>query len=85
MFIFSHENKLTQTPSQYRGYPEQKLDENLDAEIFGLLLEEAKEAYDEEIVIELTSENADEIDSNCARIAAWVEAWKESHAESTDS
>jgi adenylate kinase len=57
------------------------VDENMDAEIFGLLLEEAKEAYDEEIVIELTSENSDEIESNCARITAWVEAWKRSHSE----
>lgn len=65
----------------FRGYPESKVDENMDAEIFGLLLEEAKEAYDEEIVIELTSENSDEIESNCARISAWVEAWKKSHSE----
>ncbi|RAO68549.1 uncharacterized protein BHQ10_004561 [Talaromyces amestolkiae] len=64
-----------------RGYTESKVDENMDAEIFGLLLEEAKEAYDEEIVIELTSENSDEIESNCARISAWVEAWKKSHSE----
>jgi len=53
----------------------------MDAEIFGLLLEEAKEAYDEQIVIELKSETSDEIDSNCARIFAWVEAWKKSHTE----
>jgi len=65
----------------YRGYPESKVDENMDAEIFGLLLEEAEEAYDEEIVIELTSENSDEIESNCARISAWVQAWKKSHSE----
>ncbi|KAH8702639.1 hemoglobin and proliferation regulated protein [Talaromyces proteolyticus] len=68
-----------------RGYPQKKLEENLDTEIFGLLLEEAKEAYDEEIVIELNSENSDEIESNCARIAAWVESWKKSHAETTTS
>jgi adenylate kinase len=55
----------------------------LDAEIFGLLLEEAKEAYDEETVIELTSENSEDIESNCARIAAWVEAWKKSQEAST--
>lgn len=68
-------------PVIYRGYPESKVDENMDAEIFGLLLEEAKEAYDEEIVIELTSENSDEIESNCSRISAWVESWRKSHSE----
>lgn len=68
----------------YRGYPETKVDENMDAEIFGLLLEEAKEAYDEEIVIELTSETSEEIESNCARISAWVEAWKRSHGDESN-
>lgn len=75
---------LTQT-CHHRGYAEQKLDENIDSEIFGLLLEEAKEAYDEEMVIELTSETSDEIESNCARIAAWVESWKKSHATEENS
>jgi adenylate kinase len=65
-----------------RGYSQTKLEENMDAEIFGLLLEEAREAYDEEIVIELTSENNEDIQSNCARIEAWVEAWKKSRAKS---
>jgi broad-specificity NMP kinase len=53
----------------------------LDAEIFEVLLEEAKASYDEEIVIELTSENDGDIESNCDRIAAWVKSWKESHSE----
>ncbi|KAL2219739.1 AAA domain-containing protein [Thermoascus aurantiacus ATCC 26904] len=64
-----------------RGYSEAKLQENLDAEIFGILLEEAREAYDEEIVVELTSEKDDDIESNCARIVAWIEAWKNSRAK----
>ncbi|KAJ9203839.1 hypothetical protein DTO166G4_6813 [Paecilomyces variotii] len=67
-----------------RGYGDDKLQENLDAEIFGLLLEEAREAYDEEIVVELTSEKNDDVDSNCARIVAWLEAWKASRAENAD-
>lgn len=61
-----------------------KLQENLDAEIFGVLLEEAREAFDEEIVVELNSEKDNDVESNCARIAAWVEAWKKTRAENTD-
>ncbi|KAJ5466752.1 Adenylate kinase isoenzyme [Penicillium diatomitis] len=64
-----------------RGYHEEKLQENLDAEIFGVLLEEAREAYDEEIVVELNSEKDGDVDSNCARIAEWIENWKKEHAE----
>ena len=63
----------------YRDYSEKKLQENIDAEIFGVLLEEAREAFDTEIVIELNSEQSHDVDSNCARIAAWVEAWKKNN------
>ncbi|KAJ5610079.1 Adenylate kinase isoenzyme [Penicillium lagena] len=64
-----------------RGYHEAKLQENLDAEIFGVLLEEAREAFEEEIVVELNSEKDDDVDSNCARITTWVDTWKKTQAE----
>lgn len=64
-----------------RGYHEEKLQENLDAEIFGVLLEEAREAYDEEIVVELNSEQDSDVEANCARISQWVQNWKDQHAE----
>lgn len=53
----------------------------MDAEIFGVLLEEAREAFDEEIVVELNSEKDDDVESNCARIAEWVDTWKKQNAE----
>ncbi|EFE32361.1 uncharacterized protein ARB_00884 [Trichophyton benhamiae CBS 112371] len=68
----------------YRSYSEEKLQENLDAEIFGVLLEEAREAYDEEIVVELESETDDAIESNCQRIKSWIDFWKQSHATGSD-
>ncbi|KAJ5539176.1 Adenylate kinase isoenzyme [Penicillium frequentans] len=64
-----------------RGYHEDKLQENLDAEIFGVLLEEAREAFDEEIVVELNSEEDGDVDSNCARVTQWVNNWKKQHGE----
>ncbi|PLN75900.1 DUF1671-domain-containing protein [Aspergillus taichungensis] len=64
-----------------RGYKQEKLQENMDAEIFGVLIEEAREAYDEEIVVELTSEKDDDVDNNCARISSWVERWKIDQAD----
>jgi broad-specificity NMP kinase len=60
-----------------RDYPEAKLQENLDAEIFGVLLEEAKEAFDEEIVVELKSETVEDVDENCERILQWIQTWRE--------
>ena len=62
-----------------RDYPEAKLQENLDAEIFGVLAEEARDAFDEGVVVELKSETAEDIDSNCERILEWVKAWREEH------
>ena len=53
----------------------------MDAEIFGVLVEEAREAYDEEIVVELNSEKDDDVDNNCARISSWVERWKIDQAD----
>ena len=62
-----------------RDYPEAKLQENLDAEIFGVLAEEAREAFDEGVVVELKSETVEDIDSNCERILEWVKTWREEH------
>lgn len=59
-----------------RDYPEIKLQENLDSEIMEVLLQEARDSYDEEIVIELTSNTSDEMDTNVDRIEAWVKQWK---------
>lgn len=59
-----------------RNYAEAKLQENLDSEIMEVLLQEAHEAFDEEIVIELTSNTADEMETNADRIEAWVRQWK---------
>ncbi|THV46720.1 hypothetical protein BGAL_0365g00110 [Botrytis galanthina] len=64
-----------------RNYPEAKLQENLDAEIMEVLLDEARESYDEEIVVELRSDTSDEVESNVERIEAWVKQWKKDHAE----
>lgn len=61
-----------------------KLQENLDSEIFGVLLEEAHESFDEEIVVELNSEKDDDVESNCARISTWVESWRRTQAENQD-
>jgi len=64
-----------------RGYSDKKLDENMDAEIMEVLLQEARDSYDEEIVVELQSDDLDQIDENLERIQAWIENWKKDHAD----
>jgi len=62
-----------------RGYATKKIEENMDAEIFQELLEEAKKAYEEEIVVEIWSDNVPEMDANVDRIVQWFENWKKDH------
>ena len=64
-----------------RDYSEQKLQDNLDSEIMEVLLEEARESYDEEIVVELRSDEADDIEGNVARIETWLKNWKQDQAQ----
>jgi adenylate kinase len=53
-----------------------KLQENLDSEIMDVLLQEARDSYDENIIVELKSNTTDEMDSNVDRIEAWIKQWK---------
>ncbi|EMR61479.1 putative pos9-activating factor fap7 protein [Eutypa lata UCREL1] len=68
-----------------RKYPEEKLQENLDSEIMEVLLQEARDSYVPEIVVELTSNSTDEMESNVDRIVSWFEQWKkDNNAERED-
>ena len=52
----------------------------MDAEIMEVLLQEARDSYDEEIVVELQSDDADQVEQNIERLESWVEQWKKDHA-----
>jgi adenylate kinase len=64
-----------------RGYGEKKLQENMDCEIMEVLLQEARDAYDPEMVVELQSEKTGDIDSNVERIEQWIKNWKKDHGK----
>ncbi len=66
-----------------RDYPEAKLQENLDSEIMEVLLQEARDSYDEEIIVELTSNTSDDMESNIERIESWIGQWKKNNVEGT--
>lgn len=66
---------------QYRNYPEVKLQENIDSEIMEVLLQEARDSYDEEIVIELQSNTTEDLETNVERIEAWYRQWKEDNKD----
>jgi len=63
-----------------RGYNEKKRSENLEAEIMQVVLDEAKESYDLEIVHEVQSNTVEEMDSNVERCKQWVDNWVANHS-----
>ncbi|XP_028758062.1 adenylate kinase isoenzyme 6 homolog [Neltuma alba] len=58
-----------------RGYTESKLSNNIECEIFQVLLEEAKESYPEDRVIALRSDTVEDINRNIATLTEWVTNW----------
>ena len=71
------ENTILYDRLMSRGYGGRKLEENCQAEIFQTILDEARESYREEIVVELKSEVEEQVESNVNRVMMWVDQWKE--------
>ncbi|EXJ80273.1 hypothetical protein A1O1_08415 [Capronia coronata CBS 617.96] len=70
-----------------RGYRDEKVQENMDAEIFGVVSEEAKEGWGEVEdgrVVELKSVQAEDIEENAERILLWVKNWVKDHGSKTN-
>ena len=60
----------------FRGYPLKKIQENNEAEIMEVVLDEARSSYPEQIVVELKSEGTEDLESNVVRIVQWINAWR---------
>ncbi|KAL5711718.1 adenylate kinase [Ranunculus cassubicifolius] len=59
-----------------RGYTGTKLSNNIECEIFQVLLEEAKNSYPEDIVIALQSDSVEDIGTNVGILTDWVKSWQ---------
>ncbi|WPH00795.1 putative pos9-activating factor fap7 protein [Acrodontium crateriforme] len=75
------DNKTLYDRLKARNYGEKKLQENMDCEIMEVLLDEAREAYDEQIVVELRSDKTEDMDSNIERIEQWIQNWKKDNGK----
>jgi len=51
----------------------------VEAEIFGVVAEEARESYKEEIVQEVQSNSMRDMSDTVDRVVAWLEQWKTEH------
>ena len=76
VLVLRVDNSVLYGRLEERGYSTRKLQENVEAEIMQVILDEARESYREEIVVELPSNTIEDIESNLARTVAWLEAWR---------
>lgn len=58
-----------------RGYKDSKLSNNIECEIFQVLLEEAKQSYPEDIVVAMKSDTIEDISRNVATLTDLVRNW----------
>ncbi len=76
VIVLRTDNSVLYSRLEARSYSQHKLTENVEAEIMQVILDEARESYAEEVVVELPSNTVDDIDSNVQRTVAWLQAWK---------
>ena len=51
----------------------------MECEIMQVILEEARESYDQNIVHEVQSNTIEDMESKVERVSGWYKAWAESH------
>ncbi|CAH9113487.1 unnamed protein product [Cuscuta europaea] len=73
--VLQTENSVLYDRLKQRGYSDAKLKNNIECEIFQVLLEEAKESYREEIVFALTNNSIEDVARNVETLAYWVTSW----------
>lgn len=67
-----------------RNYADNKIEENITAEIMMTCLTETRESYDENIVVELKSDGSggdNEVEDNVGRIEGWIQQWTKDREE----
>ncbi|XP_068626213.1 adenylate kinase isoenzyme 6 homolog [Battus philenor] len=77
VFVIRTNNTVLFDRLTERGYSEKKLEDNIQCEIFEVLLEEAQNSYKPEIVMELQNDTQEQLIANVDTIIAWIEKWKE--------
>lgn len=73
--VLRTDNTVLYDRLQSRNYSQSKIDENIDAEIMQVILEDANGAYEKDIIVELESNSIDDLESNVDRIVQWKAQW----------
>jgi adenylate kinase len=62
-----------------RKYNDKKRTDNIQSEIMQIILEEAMESYESEIVYEVSSNTIQDMESNIQRVMDWIQLWMKDH------
>ncbi|CAI9105203.1 OLC1v1004076C1 [Oldenlandia corymbosa var. corymbosa] len=73
--VLQTENSVLYDRLTRRGYSGTKLTNNIECEIFQVLLEEAKESYPEEIVFTMRSDTIEDVNNNVSSLSDWIRSW----------
>ncbi|VDN43835.1 unnamed protein product [Gongylonema pulchrum] len=76
VFVLRCNNTVLYDRLAARNYSDKKIRTNIECEIFEVLLEEARESYDEKIVYELQNETPEDLSKNLEFICNLVSQWK---------
>lgn len=55
-----------------RGYSGKKLEDNIQCEIFQIILDEVRDSYKVDIVYEFFSNNFEDLEDNLEKIFVWI-------------
>ncbi|XP_004504569.1 adenylate kinase isoenzyme 6 homolog [Cicer arietinum] len=73
--VLQTDNTILYDRLSKRGYKDSKLSNNVECEIFQVLLEEAKQSYAEDKVVAMESNNIEDISRNVATLTDWIRNW----------
>ncbi|XP_060521033.1 adenylate kinase isoenzyme 6 [Cylas formicarius] len=75
VFVLRTDNTTLYDRLTGRGYSGKKLEDNIDCEIFQVILDEANNSYKQDIVQELTSVSSEDLQKNIETICLWLQQW----------
>nr|VDD12265.1 unnamed protein product [Brassica oleracea] len=73
--VLQTENSVLYDRLTRRGYSGTKLSNNIECEIFQVMLGEASDRYKEEIVTAMQSDTIEDISDNVVSLTEWIESW----------
>ncbi|KAF3552243.1 hypothetical protein DY000_02004403 [Brassica cretica] len=73
--VLHTENSVLYDRLTRMGYSGTKLSNNIECEIFQVMLEEASDSYKEETVTAMQSDTIEDISDNVASLTEWIESW----------